>query len=220
MFGNPEPRAAQPGDMSFHPMHAEEYRMPQHFGQALSNLPVRPIHEDYLCGACGKSTNGRVLCHMFRKDDNAKIQWCMCSCEREEPSLIITRDGKGIAQFPIARHYHAHPSWPADLATLYDEAAKSYSAGAFTATTMVCRKILMVCASHEGDTTSKNFQGNVEFITNNVLNFPKAKAAIDAIRTIGNEANHEIQFIAEPDAKRAMDIVTYMLNTIYALPAG
>ena len=60
----------------------------------------------------------------------------------------------------------------------------------------------------------------MEYITNTVLNFPKAKLAIDAIRQIGNEAAHEVQFIAEQDAKRAMDIVTYMLNTIYALPSA
>jgi hypothetical protein len=194
--------------------------MPPQFGNTFANLPVRPVHADYPCGACGKSTNGRVLCEMVRKDDGAKVQWCMCSCEREQPSLLVTKEGKVISQMPIERGYHAHASWPTDLADLYDEAAKSYSAGAFTASTMVCRKLLMVCAAHEGDTTSKNFQGHVEYITNTVLNFPKAKAAIDAIRLIGNEANHEIQFVAEPDAKRAMEIVTYMLNTIYALPAA
>jgi hypothetical protein len=37
---------------------------------------------------------------------------------------------------------------------------------------------------------------------------------------IGNEANQEIQFVAEPEAKRAMEIVTYMLNTVYAHPAA
>ena len=87
---------------------------------------------------------------MVRKEDGATVQWCMCSCEREYPSLVIRKGEEVISQLPIARDYHTHASWPADLAALYDEAAKSYSAGAFTASTMVCRKILMVCAIPRG----------------------------------------------------------------------
>ena len=57
---------------------------------------------------------------------------------------------------------------------------------------MVCRKILMACACHEQSKANqavedgKSFAYYVDYLANNVLTFPAAKAPIDAIRTIGN----------------------------------
>ena len=220
MFGTPEPPKANPGDVTFHPMKVEEYRLPPAFGGGFpGNLAVRPVHTDYTCGACGQTTNGRVLCEMLRTNGGPKIMWCVCSCEREQPTVVETTEGKVISQLPIAREYHANPNWPTDLAALYEEAAKSYAAGAFTASAMLCRKLLMECACHEGDKEGRSFTQYVDFIIANVLTMPKAKATIEAIRSIGNEANHKVQFVAEPDAKKAMEIASYMLAAVYSIPA-
>lgn len=123
-------------------------------------------------------------------------------------------------QLPIARDFHSGADWPTELSNLYDEAAKAYAAGAYTAATMVCRKILMACACEKGASDGDTFAKYVDFITNNILTYPAARASIDAIRAIGNEANHHVQFVNQADAKRAMKIVTYMLNTIYSLPSS
>jgi len=123
-------------------------------------------------------------------------------------------------QLPISCEFHSNSKWPPELAKLYDEAATAYAAGAFTASSMVCRKVLMSCACHEGDTDGKKFVDYVDYVTNTVLTFPKAKDAIDAIRTIGNEANHGVQFVEQDAAKRSLQIVTYMLNTIYTFPSA
>jgi hypothetical protein len=145
---------------------------------------------------------------------------CLCSCERREPSILIEKGGEIIQQLPNSCEFHSSDNWPPDLAKLYDEGAKSYAAGAFTASSMVCRKLLMACACHENADDGKPFTTYVDYITGTVLTFPRAKDAIDAIRTIGNEANHQVQFVGQGEAKRAMQIVTYMLNTIYSLPAA
>src|SRR5262245_24796670 len=63
---------------------------------------VKPLHRDFLCGACGSSTSGRVLCHMVRQD-RSLVEWCVCSCERREPTLVVSEDGKMQLQLPIAR---------------------------------------------------------------------------------------------------------------------
>jgi hypothetical protein len=78
----------------------------------------------------------------------------------------------------------------------------------------------MACACHEGDVDGKKFTEYVDFITGTVLTFPRAKTAIDSIRSIGNEANHELRFVNDDEAKRAMMIVKYMLDTIYSFPAA
>lgn len=144
---------------------------------------------------------------------------CNC-CDKQEPSIVIQHKDASIVQYPQPIEFRSVASWPADLAKLYDEAAKAYSAGAYTAASMVCRKLLMSCACHEKADEGKSFAEYVEYITEKVLTFPRAKGAIDRIRTIGNEANHEIQFVDQMGAQRALQIVTYMLNTIYSLPSA
>lgn len=194
----------------------DEWRALQDGGSGV----VRPKHMLVDCGSCGNSTNARVVASCQRKADGASISWCLCSCDKEEPMMVMTRGGVRFAQLPEAKHFQAGERWPSDLTQLYDEAAKAYAAGAYTATTMIARKLLMATACKEGDTDGKNFAAYVDYITTSVLSFPKAKDSIDRIRKIGNDANHSIQFVGPDEAKRAMDIVTYMLNTIYSLPSA
>src|SRR5262249_33839776 len=62
---------------------------------------IRPNHVQYLCGACGSATNGRVVCDMVRKD-GATVVWAMCSCSRSEPTVIVMRGKDLIQQLPIS----------------------------------------------------------------------------------------------------------------------
>lgn len=134
--------------------------------------------------------------------------------------MIIERDGEVIAQYPTSKEFHVGPNWPTDLANLYEEASRTFAASAHTACAMVCRKLLMATACENGDDDGKKFVQYVDYITDKVLTFPKARDAIKKIKDVGNEANHEIAFVAEVDARRSMQIVTYMLNTIYSLPSS
>lgn len=186
----------------------------------LNQRGVSPCHLDYSCGMCGLSTNGRVAARLTRASDRAVVSFCVCSCPKKEPTCLVEQAGKLISQAPIAREYHPDAKWPKELAQLYDEASKSFAAGAFTASSMACRKLLMACACQEGETDGKSFTQYVDFITSKVLPYPKAKAAVDAIRSIGNEANHRIQFVSQDDARRSLEIITYLLNAIYSFPAA
>ena len=186
----------------------------------MANLGLSPKHRTYFCGACGDTTNGRVLCEVVRNLDSARIAWCLCSCDKSEPTVLIQKGDDVIAQLPLARDFHSASDWPVEFAQLYEEAAKSLSAGANTACAMVCRKLLMATACQEGASDGKTFAEYVGYITDTVLTYPKAKASIDKIRGIGNDANHKVAFVTSDDAKRAMQIVTYMLSAIYSLPAA
>lgn len=181
---------------------------------------IVPRHRTYPCGACAQTTNGRVLASLKRDQDGATVQWCVCSCSREEPSVMIERGGAVVSQIPEAREFEAGDRWPPELGQLFDEAARAFAAGAFTATAMVCRKVLMACACQEGDADGKPFTQYVDYIVGTVLTFPRAKEAIDKIRGIGNEANHKVKFVSRDDARRALSIVSYMLSTIYSLPSA
>lgn len=220
MFGQKLERP-DAGVVDFHPL--SELELSARMGGTgftLAHLSIGPKHKTYACGACGNTTNGRVVCEAKRRADNAQVLWCWCSCDKAEPTIIVEKDGEMLTHLPTAREFRSASDWPTDLASLYDEAAKAYAAGANTAAVMVCRKLLMACACNKGEKDDKTFAAYVDYITTSVLTYPDAKNAIDAIRTIGNEANHEVKIVNPADATRAMKIVTYMLNTIYSLPAA
>jgi hypothetical protein len=128
--------------------------------------------------------------------------------------------GKVISQIPQAREFQPGENWPKELVDLYTEASACYAAGAPTATAMLSRKVLMACACDKGAKEGESFVSYVDYIVSKVLNYDKAKTAIEAIKNIGNEANHKVQFVTPQDAHRSMSIIRYMLNTIYSLPVA
>ncbi len=201
-------------DIDFHPLSPDEWRKSNQKG-----LVAR--FRTYPCGACGDSTNGRVMVSCVRSIDSATIEWCLCSCKNEEPTVVISnRGGTVISQLPLAREFRSGEQWPADLARLFDEAAKAYAAGAHTASAMASRKILMSCACEHNAREGETFVFYINYILDNVLTFPAARTALVAIKDIGNDANHKITFVTAEEAGRALRIVTYMLHAIYSLPTA
>jgi Domain of unknown function (DUF4145) len=174
----------------------------------------------YECGACGQSTNARVLATMARPKTGDIVYWAVCACSKSEPTILVERSGLRLTQLPTPRKFHVGNNWPPDLGRLYEEATKSFAASAYTASSMVSRKILMACAVHQGAKDDLSFAQYVDYITTQVLVFGPAKNSIDVIRTIGNDANHDVAFVDRDDASRALSIVIYMLNAIYSLPSS
>jgi hypothetical protein len=206
-----------PRQLVFHPKCGEEYNIPRQFGNQFAvQWGHRPKYFSYSCGTCGRDVEGRVLCDVTPSDDGPRVLWCMCA--KNDPTVILEKDGSILEQYPTTRQHHANRKWPQELIDLYEEAARSFAAGAPTACAMVCRKILMVTSCNKGERDGKKFFEYVDHITNSVLQFPDARAAIAKIKDIGNDANHDATLVSSGDAKQALDIVTYMLNTIYALP--
>jgi hypothetical protein len=199
-------------DFQFYP-DGQEFHKAQQLG-------MQRQHRDYLCGACSKPTNGRLVGNCTRLADSARISICVCSCSRCEPTIIVELGGKMLTQLPLAKEFLPGENWPKELTDLFTEASNSYAAGAPTSAAMACRKILMACACEQGDTPDRKFFQYVDYITDEVIKMPKVKPVIEKIKTIGNEANHEIHFVTPQDAARCLSIITYMLNTIYSLPSA
>lgn len=177
-------------------------------------------HIMYACGNCGANTNGRVLVDKTREIDGKTICWCICSCPKEEPAIVIEENGKVTRVFPEPKMFKSGEKWPTEIVQIFDEAALSFSSGAYTAAAMLARKVLMVCSHREGAKAGEQFTHYVDHITTQVLTFSKAKNAIDAIRKIGNEANHDVALVPRDQAQKSLEIVKYLLDTIYTLPSA
>src|SRR5205807_8779544 len=138
--------------------------------------------------------------------------FCACACGGPTALVILDKDGTILKQAPAPLQFKPNALWPTSLSKLFEEASSAYAAGAMTACAMVCRKILMACACEQGDADGQSFAHYVDYITNTVLTYPKAKASIDQIRQVGNDANHDITFVEKADAEKAMRTITYLLD--------
>lgn len=181
-----------------------------HSAAQLKDLP-------YTCGGCGSKVRGRVIADGNPGNSNDLVTWCYCVCG--QPTSFKMVNGV-VDQYPRALEFTVRTDWPSELQDLFKESALAFTGTAYTASAMVSRKILMLIAAKEGSQDISNFGKCVDFITNSVLTYPKAKPAIDVIRQIGNEANHQVQFVNETDSRRSLKIVELVLTAVYSLPAA
>jgi hypothetical protein len=99
--------------------------------------------------------------------------------------------------------------------SLYKEARRCFAANAFTASTMIARKILMNLAVQHGANYSLKFIEYVDFLEKNNWVPPNGKKWVDKIRQKGNEANHEINLINKSDAEQILKFLEMLLKFNY-----
>jgi hypothetical protein len=125
------------------------------------------------------------------------------------PTIYILSEERYL---PAQRYGKPINNLPKDIAALYDEASSATAAGAYTACAMVARKILMNLAVLEGAKENLSFAAYVTYLAENGFVPPKGRGWVDRIRSIGNEANHEIQLIDSSVAKDLMYLVEMLLR--------
>lgn len=108
---------------------------------------------------------------------------------------------------------------PTDLNALYDEARRSSSQGCFTGAVLLCRKMLMNIAVHQGAKEGLKFIQYVDYLADKGFVPPNGKHWVDHIRKKGNEATHEIAIMNEQDAKDLISFVEMLLRFIYEFPS-
>lgn len=175
----------------------------------------------YECGYCGAyvgSENGFNASPATRGGSHhlhaAAVAICpMCHC----PSLFYWNDDERI-QFPLPAPGRSVLYLPNDLRQLYEEARASASAGAYTATVLLCRKMLMNMAVAEGAHAGKSFLHYVDFLCDQGYVPPKGRPWVDYIRTRGNEATHEIQLMTKDEALKLLSFIEMLLRFIYEFP--
>jgi hypothetical protein len=108
---------------------------------------------------------------------------------------------------------------PIELNALYHEARNSASVGAYTASVLACRKLLMNIAVTQGADEGKPFIFYVDYLATTGYVPPNGKIWVDHIRKKGNEATHEIALMKLSDAEELIVFVEMLLKFIYEFPA-
>jgi DNA-directed RNA polymerase subunit RPC12/RpoP len=165
----------------------------------------------YKCGYCGHEIAPNEGYHS--RDGDGTIYICP-NCRRptffdylhvQTPKIRLGNEVGGISDKGVE--------------SLYNEARDCTSVGAYTASVMVCRKILMNFAVAQKAKPGETFAFYVTYLSDNGYIPPQGKPWVDQIRQRGNDANHEIMLMHEGDADLILHFTEALLRFNYELPS-
>lgn len=104
---------------------------------------------------------------------------------------------------------------PKEIKYIYNEARACISIGAYTATVMLLRKILMNLAVINGAKEGTKFIEYVDYLCENGYVHRKQTKQADIVRTMGNEANHQIENKTKEEAEQIFKFVEFLLLNNY-----
>lgn len=107
---------------------------------------------------------------------------------------------------------------PERIEALWSEIRNSTGVGAYTASVLAGRTLLMHIAVEQGAAEGKTFLYYVDYLVDNHYAPPKSKPWVDRIRAHGNEATHEIVLKTAADSKEIMVFLEMLLKFIYEFP--
>ena len=105
------------------------------------------------------------------------------------------------------------------VASLYNEARRSFSVGAYTGAVMLCRKVLMNVSVQKGADEDLRFVEYVEWLLDEHYAPTGSKVWVDYIKDRGNEANHEIRPMTQSDAEGVLRFTEQLLRNMFELPS-
>jgi hypothetical protein len=106
---------------------------------------------------------------------------------------------------------------PVDISDAYLEARKCLGISAFTACTMMCRKILMHVAVQKGAEAGRRFEQYVGYLQEQGYISPSMKLWVDRIRLLGNEGAHDLEAPSREAAESALAFTGGLLRTVYEM---
>lgn len=173
-------------------------------------------NKSYTCGFCGNKVAphlGYIADYPNRPGVRMFIYICPnCNkptffdeMNKQTPSVKIGNEVQGITDSGVA--------------ALYNQARDCTSLGAYTAATLLCRKILMNLAVQHGEVPGKSFVEYIEYLDTKGYVPPNGKSWVDRIRTKGNEATHEIRLVEQSEASQILKFTEMLLKFAYEFPS-
>lgn len=181
--------------------------------------PQNFTSRSYTCGYCGHAlASEKGYGATWPDTGESRIRAWIFICHHCSRPSFFDDDGRqspGII-FGEAVQDVSDPS----VAGMYEEARRAYSASAYTAAVLCCRKLLMHIAVSKGAKAGDSFVSYVEYLSSQNYVPPDARPWVDHIRTKGNEANHEIQMATKEDAEDLISFSEMLLKVIFEFPAA
>ena len=179
----------------------------------LQDLP----NASFICGFCNttvSSVKGYKLGH--HGDSSGPQIGALHICPNCGGPTFFAPDGR---HFPSPALGNSVKHLPSDLEALYEEARRCSSQNCFTASVLLCRKMLMNIAVQQGAAEGLKFIEYVTYLADRGFVPPNGKHWVDHIRRKGNEATHEIAIMTEQDARELLSFIEMLLRFVFEFPA-
>lgn len=180
------------------------------FGKWHGATAIQP--RNYHCGFCDSAVGSNTGFISVGEGRNSIVMICP-ACN--QPTYFQHGVGPGI---PGVKPGPSVSGAGPEVIELYEEARSAASANAFTAAVMVCRKLLMNISVDLGAKPNLKFVQYVNFLAENSFVSPRMKEYTDYLRTLGNDANHEIDHRTKDDAEIAIDFIAAIIRHNYEMP--
>lgn len=171
--------------------------------------------ENYSCAFCGNQVASIVG---WDSENGGQIRVCP-NCQF--PTFF---DGASTFSFrrqaPSSLPGRSVTNLPADVAALYEDARQSAAVRAYTASVLVCRKMLVDLAVAQGDSykRGKPIWEYVDYLAASIFTPPHGKEWLDRIKDQGNKATHELGVMEKEDATLLITFIEMILRFLYEFP--
>ncbi len=178
------------------------------------------IHKkEYICGhvSCGREVVSNLGWSYFNIKRTVKEGWIYICPLCRRPTFFDNTES--FPQTPGISFGKDIEHLPEGVENLYKEIRNATGAGAFTASVLACRKLLIHIALEKGATVGRDFTTYVEYLIYNHYAPLGNKPWVEKISKIGNEADHEIKPVSSKEAKELVNFVEMLLKFVYEFPA-
>ena len=165
--------------------------------------------KDFVCWSCDKKVASDKGYYVHGRLETIYI------CPNCSVPVYYDKNGVQVHYAPFGDRVG---NLPDNVGDAYQEARLAHSVSSYTASAMMCRKILMNVAVEKGAEKNKNFVYYVGWLFDQHYVPPNAKDWVDHIRKKGNEATHEIPSISKEDSEGLLMFCEALLKNIYELP--
>jgi len=174
------------------------------------------LNRSYKCGYCGNKVSSEKGYRIGKQRDGSGEQvggiYICPNCLG--PTYFTTNN----EQIPGESIGNSVSNVPEELNSLYEEARKCMINNCYTATVLICRKMLMNIAVNQGAGEGLKFIEYVNYLAEQGYIPPNGRHWVDHIRKKGNEANHEITSMNQEDGKDLLIFIEMLLKFIYEFP--
>lgn len=175
----------------------------------INHSSLTPLTEgqsvQWLCGFCNQRVAGKA--GLNSQSSQVYVRICP-NCNR--PTFFEPK-----RQTPPAVPGNVVGGLPEDVEKLYIEARTCLGAGAYTASVLACRKLLMHIAVDREASADLTFIEYVTHLADKGYVPPDGRDWVDHIRLKGNEANHEIVIMSAEEAARLIIFSEMLLKFVY-----
>jgi hypothetical protein len=206
-------------DVFFFGYRIEQDTMQSFLIPSLRNWFNRQVLENrsFVCGYCGDKVSSASGYKIGDKSDGSGVPrggiYICSNCQG--PNFFAPDDRR----FPSPPFGQSVSHVPGDLDSLYEEARRCTALTCYTASVLLCRKMLMNIAVQQGAEEGLKFIQYVDYLASKGFIPPNGRHWVDHIRKKGNEATHEIALMEEQDARELLVFSEMLLKFIYEFPS-